>query len=122
MKIVIQTQYRENYGAHDWDGTGECPQYWKDKGGSTYVVECNLVQAQDADFYDVVDSFIEYSNEHAEEYVIGANLVDDADFKVSDICEHWERPVYIKVEGDKFVASQAHYMEGRPARIWTLGE
>ena len=28
MKLVIQTQYKENYGYHDWDGKGECPQYW----------------------------------------------------------------------------------------------
>ena len=34
----ITTQYRENYGAHDWDGTGECPQYWKNKGGETFHV------------------------------------------------------------------------------------
>ena len=39
MKLVIHTQFKENYGAHDWDGKGECPQYWKFKGGSTYVVE-----------------------------------------------------------------------------------
>ena len=36
--IVIRTQYMENYGAHDWDGTGECPQYWKFKGGSEYKI------------------------------------------------------------------------------------
>ena len=22
MKLVIQTQHKENYGAHDWDGKG----------------------------------------------------------------------------------------------------
>ncbi len=38
-KLVIQTQHKENYGAHDWDGEGSCPQYWKFKGGNTYVVE-----------------------------------------------------------------------------------
>ena len=37
MKLVIYTQFRENYGAHDWDGEGECPQRWKYKGGDTYV-------------------------------------------------------------------------------------
>lgn len=25
-------QYRENYGAHCWDGEGACPQGWKNKG------------------------------------------------------------------------------------------
>ena len=123
MKIVIQTQYRENYGAHDWDGTGECPQYWKSKGGSTYVVEgVGIEDAQSQGYYDTLFDLVSESNDYAQEYVLGSDLIDDVDFKESDICEHWERPVYIKVEGDKFVASQAHYMEGRPARIWTLGE
>jgi hypothetical protein len=39
MKLLISTQNYENYGAHDWDGQGECPQYWKAKGGSDYVVK-----------------------------------------------------------------------------------
>ena len=39
MKLLISTQVYENYGAHDWDGTGECPQYWKAKGGSDYVIK-----------------------------------------------------------------------------------
>ena len=37
--LVIQTQYRENYAAHNEDyvhGTSE--PYWKFKGGSTYFV------------------------------------------------------------------------------------
>jgi len=33
MLLVITTQLQENYGAHDWDGQGACPQYWKFKGG-----------------------------------------------------------------------------------------
>ena len=37
--LVIWTQYRENYGAHTWDGEGDCPQHWKNKGGGTYVFE-----------------------------------------------------------------------------------
>lgn len=38
MKLVITTQVYENYGAHDWDGRGTCPEYWKAKGGNDYVV------------------------------------------------------------------------------------
>ena len=38
-KLLITTQVYENYGAHDWEGEGECPQYWKAKGGSDYVVK-----------------------------------------------------------------------------------
>jgi hypothetical protein len=39
MKLVIITQVRENYGAHDWNGVGPVPQYWKNKGGSEYILE-----------------------------------------------------------------------------------
>ena len=38
-KLLITTQVYENYGAHDWDGVGQCPQYWKAKGGNDYVVK-----------------------------------------------------------------------------------
>ena len=36
FRVALTTQVYENYGAHDWDGTGNCPQYWKAKGGNEY--------------------------------------------------------------------------------------
>ena len=45
MQLFIHTQVRENYGAHEWDGVGDCPQYWKAKGGNTYKVRSDLVAA-----------------------------------------------------------------------------
>lgn len=36
MQLLITTQIQENYGAHTWDGEGECPQRWKFKGGNDY--------------------------------------------------------------------------------------
>jgi hypothetical protein len=50
FNIVISTQIHENYGAHDWDGKGECPQYWKAKGGEEYrhPVTLELNEVQDA--------------------------------------------------------------------------
>ena len=39
MKLVINTQHRENYAAHDEDFVpGVSADYWKFKGGSTFVV------------------------------------------------------------------------------------
>jgi hypothetical protein len=101
MKLVIQTQFRENYGAHDWDGKGECPQYWKFKGGDTYVVEVNLQEAQDKSFYTRVAKCIEHSSDYAEEYIIGETLVDDIDFKESDHCDEWESPIYCILMSDR---------------------
>lgn len=37
-RVVVSTQVWENYGAHDWDGKGECPQYWKAKGGRDITI------------------------------------------------------------------------------------
>ena len=36
--FVADYQNYENYGAHDWDGQGACPQYWKPKGGEERVL------------------------------------------------------------------------------------
>ena len=83
MQIVVQTQYSENYGAHDWDGTGECPQYWKQKGGETYVVTGVTVEkAADKDFWSSIDEAIEHFSEYSSERVIGTQLIDDIDFNV----------------------------------------
>ena len=72
--LVISTQVYENYGAHDWDGVGECPQYWKAKGGHEYkVLNIDVNRAreiferavasvtEDNDYYQetVVDWFVE---------------------------------------------------------------
>jgi len=94
MKLVIQTQFLENYGAHDWDGRGECPQRWKPKGGDTYIVDVNLDEAQDPDFYAGVAECIEHRSDYSEEYICGESLIDDIDFKESDHCAEWDSPVY----------------------------
>ena len=72
--LVISTQVMENYGAHTWDGKGECPQRWKAKGGSDYkVLDIDVNRAkeifeqvrseveEDNDFYrvDVIDWFVD---------------------------------------------------------------
>lgn len=90
MKLVITTQYKENYGAHDWDGVGECPQYWKFKGGDTYVIEVSLAQAQDPKFYSSIERCIEHSSNYCEEYIIDQRLVDDCDFDPNAVVDSWD--------------------------------
>jgi len=94
MKLVIYTQFRENYGAHDWDGEGACPQYWKNKGGDTYVVECTLEQAQDAGFYANVGRCIAHRSDYSEEFIVGELLVDDIDFNPDTVVEEWDTAIY----------------------------
>ena len=98
MKLVIQTQYKENYGAHDWDGQGECPQYWKFKGGDTFVVK----GVDNKDLVPTLRGLIEYSDDHQEEYILSADIMEDD----AVCCESWETPWDIYVEELGFYASR----------------
>ncbi len=75
MMLVIRTQYMENYGAHDWDGTGECPQYWKMKGGSEYKIT-NV--PLNIDYQEVVSmANVEKDNEYCREYILDWSMEAD---------------------------------------------
>jgi len=88
QKLVIHTQYKENYGAHDWDGKGECPQYWKFKGGTTYVVpnfkDFNNVES----VIKSLEALITYSNDGSKEYILEWSIVPHS----QKVCEDWESP------------------------------
>lgn len=75
MMLVIRTQYMENYGAHDWDGTGQCPQYWKMKGGSEYKIT-NV--PLNIDYQEVVSmANVETDNEYCREYILDWSMESD---------------------------------------------
>ena len=96
--LVIQTQHKENYGAHNWDGKGECPQHWKFKGGSTYFVT-DLTSKQINKIAQggipTLEKLIEFKNEAFEEYILYWEIRDlgkNGDGK-GPICEPWETPI-----------------------------
>ncbi len=77
-KLLISTQYQENYGAHDWDGEGQCPQYWKFKGGSDYVVKKFKGGMADATLAIMaLRSQIECDNDHIREHIVDFRIVAD---------------------------------------------
>lgn len=87
-KLIIQTQVLENYGAHDWDGEGRCPQYWKAKGGEEYVVL--NIDARDMIEVLVARALpqIEISDDCYREFIIGWSVEDDdylTDFERSQL-------------------------------------
>jgi hypothetical protein len=112
MKLVIHTQYKENYGAHDWDGKGKCPQYWKDKGGETFVVEnlTHVVGLRVDENYNaemIVDSlrpFIAYTDDHAEEYITNWEIVGDSE----SVCEDWETPIHLFFNNEVWRATKCY--------------
>jgi len=104
MKLVINTQYKENYASHNEDYEhGVSEPYWKFKGGSTYVVE-NITPPQarniEMDGIPNLDKLLSYSNVGSQEYVLDYEIVED-DTKV---CEDWETPVILKYADNKWSA------------------
>ena len=80
MKLMITTQVQENYGAHDWDGEGACPQYWKFKGGSDYSYALGSTLRNSETIAEIVEYFraqIECDSEYFREYIIGFEVVAD---------------------------------------------
>lgn len=75
-KLLITTQVYENYGAHDWDGKGECPQYWKAKGGNDYVVR-NIDLNRAADIANWASGQVEEDSQYYRETIIGWEVVTD---------------------------------------------
>ena len=77
MMLVIHTQFYENYGAHDWDGTGECPQYWKAKGGSDYKILDVPLNIDYTQFVKFALGDIESDTEYSREYMIDWSVESD---------------------------------------------
>jgi hypothetical protein len=107
MKAVIYTQVRENYGAHDWDGKGECPQYWKFKGGNTFVVHgVTIEQNMSAEWWSQLQNAVESRSEMFEEYITSDDVVDDIDFDESKYVEEWDAPINLVFAGGRFLATR----------------
>lgn len=101
MKLVIQTQIRENYAAHNgFDGE----YYWKYKGGNTYVVE-NLSAAQclriKEEAIPTLKALITEMNDYYEEYIVDWSFEDDD----AVVCESWETPIILAWVGNRWTAS-----------------
>jgi hypothetical protein len=80
MQLLITTQVQENYAAHDWDGQGVCPQYWKFKGGNDYKYDLGSVARNAEALAELVEYFrtqIEEDNDYYRNHIIGWEVVGD---------------------------------------------
>jgi hypothetical protein len=97
-KLHIVTQYKENYGAHDWNGDGECPQYWKFKGGDHYFV-LNVDPNRAAETAESVRCQVEHTNPYSQSYMLHWDLVADdfvTDFERDQL--EWEGKITCPVK------------------------
>ena len=93
--LIVSTQIRENYGAHDWDGQDECPQYWKCKGGNDEIVMEGLTisevvsvsTANEGKGFDVLVNAWAETNLSDDDYwcetIIGWELVEVSDASIA---------------------------------------
>jgi hypothetical protein len=92
MKLVIQTQIRENYAAHN-GFTGEY--YWKYKGGNAYVVP-NLSSANVNRILEKgipnLTKIVEENNDYYQEYILDWEIVGDDETP----WEKWETPIILE--------------------------
>lgn len=126
--IVFHTQYMENYGAHAWDGKGECPQNWKCKGGDCFVIR-NLTPQQIKSYEKTgpvnLRKYIEYSNDDSREYICSDTIVEDGEI----LWDKWETPwelTYTKKIGwvaFRYVPRDEYWQEGVTGKTesYTLG-
>ena len=94
-KLVINTQYRENY-SFDNDGYPvEGPEaHWKYKGGSAYVVEgltSGMINKIGQNGIPELTKLLEYKNAASEEYIIDWEIAEDN----AVVCEEWETPIVL---------------------------
>lgn len=105
MKVAIYTQILENYGAHDWDGKGACPQHWKPKGGEVYVVP-NLTTEQIRQIKEggipTLTTLISSSTVGYQEHVADLAFLDDNEA----VGEPWDTPYELRWIGGRWVATR----------------
>jgi hypothetical protein len=78
VAVLVSTQYLENYGAHDWDGQGEVPSYWKAKGGSEYLVTGVPAHLGAEEVLARIGARFEHSSDYSREYVIAVRVVAES--------------------------------------------
>ena len=98
MAKLVTTQYRENYGSHDWNGKGDCPQYWKSKGGEVYIVD-------DSIDIKIFEDTIAYSDNYSEESVV--NVIECSEDEADSKLDPWEIRTYVsRYENGMFKMSE----------------
>lgn len=97
--IIINCQYLENYGAHDWDGNNKCPEHWKPKGGYQFSMDIDadlLMYAKE----DCIKVFKQMLKEESNDYEA---------FEYIDYDIQWSEPT--KLDSNKFLKSLTSLQE-----------
>ncbi len=119
MKIVIQTQTYENYGAHDHEGDGPVPQHWKPKGGDTFICTAKPWDSE------ALKNIVQVGDDMFRDEIISILFLDEAEYKLEDHCADYQRPVYIEKGTDVWMASRRYLDEWTDIWVretWIIGK
>ena len=98
MKVVINTQVRENYGSAD-------KPYWKCKGGQVFVVP-GLTVEQTLKIKEkgipTLTALINTFSPMYEEFVADWAIMDDSE----KVCEAWETPFELRYLNGRWIATR----------------
>lgn len=117
MKLLINTQYKENYAWHNEDYVhGVSEPYWKYKGGSAYVLENVVSPVETGDAYDMLHEYypevvdaISMSDDAQQEYIIDVQLLADSEPLA---IEEWDNPYFINVSSDGSITCERNVANG----------
>jgi hypothetical protein len=94
FRIVVNTQVKENYGAHNWDGTGKCPQYWKYKGGHSRVLAESPEKPSPEKVDAIVAEWKPTNNDYYQEYALSVDVLapgeETHDEKIDREYKEWQ--------------------------------
>jgi len=116
MQVVINTQYRENYGEPG-------SPHWKFKGGDVYVIPNTAVLTREE--REELRNLIEYSNEMSEMYISSTHVLGDDEV----VCDEWEAPIVLdrSLREGTWTAFVVHKNDGQfidgiesKSETWTL--
>jgi len=117
MKLLINTQYKENYAWGNDDYVhGVSEPYWKFKGGSAYVLENVVCPVHTGDAYEMLHKYypevvdaISMSDDAQQEYVIDVQLLPDS---APLAIEEWDNPYFINVSSDGSITCERNVANG----------
>jgi hypothetical protein len=117
MKLLINTQYKENYAWHNEDYVhGVSEPYWKYKGGSAYVLENVGCPVQTGDAYEMLHEYypevvdaISMSDSAQIEYIIDVQLLADS---APLAIEEWDNPYFINIASDGSITCERNIANG----------
>ena len=123
MKLLINTQYKENYAWGNDDYVhGVSDPYWKYKGGSAYVLEnvgdevLGSGDEPNLNGYDILHRYfpevvkaISVSDDAQQEYVIDVQLLaNPAPLAI----EEWDNPYFINIASDGSITCERNVANG----------